>query len=87
MIVTRTGERWEGTGGTAKTADAYGSKRSAPLSVMTMGMELWALKIATSLTESERLASSRPAALMSMSGSALRSMCFLSSMKSQDIDL
>ena len=61
--------------------------RSSPSSTMTMGMELWALKIATSFTASAAAGPLSPAAHTNAIGSLERSMCFLSSIVSTDTDL
>ena len=63
------------------------AKRSSPSSAMTIGVALWARKIATSLPTSSAVLPARPAAQTRISGSDDRSMCFLSSMTSQAIDL
>ena len=63
------------------------AKRSSPSSAMTIGVALWARKIATSLPTSSAVLPASPAAHTRISGSDDRSMCFLSSMTSQAIDL
>ena len=62
-------------------------KRSSPSVAMTTGAALWARKIATSLATSSAVEPIRPAAHTRISGSEDRSMCFLSSVTSQAIDL
>ena len=54
---------------------------------MTIGAELWARKIATSLATSSAFDPVSPAAQMRIIGSDDKSMCFLSSVTSQAIDL
>ena len=54
---------------------------------MTIGVALWARKIATSLPTSSAVLPASPAAQTRISGSDDRSMCFLSSVTSQAIDL
>ena len=74
------------TSGTVMTAGAA-RKRSSPSVAMTTGAALWARKIATSLATSSAVDPTRPAAHTRISGSDERSMCFLSSVTSQAIDL
>ena len=62
-------------------------KRSSPSVAMTIGVALCARKIATSLATSSAVEPVSPAAQTRMSGSDDRSMCFLSSVESQAIDL
>ena len=62
-------------------------KRSSPSLAMTIGVALWARKIATSFATSSAFEPVRPAAHTRISGSDERSMCFLSSVESQAIAL
>ncbi len=72
--------------GTRSTASAA-SKRRSPSQAMTIGAALWARKIATSFATSSAVDPTRPAAHTRIIGSQDRSMCFLSSVPSQAIDL
>ena len=72
--------------GVAITSAAASKRASVPL-VITMGAALWARKMATSLATSSAVESNSPAAHTRISGSEDRSMCFLSSVVSQAMDL
>ena len=56
-------------------------------STMTIGVDLWAWKVSISLATSSAAPSPSPTAHTRMSGSHDRSMCFLSSVTSKEIDL
>ncbi|CAB4368386.1 unannotated protein [freshwater metagenome] len=73
--------------GTYTTAAAAESKRDSPCVAITIGIALCALKIATSFATSVAVPSLRPAAHTRIIGSHDKSMCFLSSVTSQEIDL
>ncbi len=62
-------------------------KRVSPSLATTIGVALWARKIATSLATSSAFEPDSPAAHTRIKGSDDRSMCFLSSVESQAIDL
>ena len=62
-------------------------KARPPSEAITIGAALWARKIATSLATSSAVDPNRPAAHTRIMGSDDRSMCFLSSVASQAIDL
>ena len=64
-----------------------GVEAVSPSVAITMGAALWARKIATSLATSSALLPDRPAAHTRIIGSDERSMCFLSSVTSQAMDL
>ena len=85
-MVARMKARRGSVDGTVITDIAAGKARS-PSDAMTTGAALWARKIATSLATSSAVEPTRPAAHTRMNGSEDRSMCFLSSVASQAIDL
>ena len=72
--------------GTVSTDNAAGNVRS-PSEAITIGAALCARKIATSLATSSAVEPTSPAAQTRIIGSHDRSMCFLSSVPSQAIDL
>ena len=72
--------------GTDTTA-AAASKRVSPSVAITIGTALCALKIATSFATSAAVPSESPAAHTIIIGSHERSMCFLSSVMSHEMDL
>ena len=71
--------------GTVMVCSAAG--KAVPSVAMTMGAALWARKMAISLPTSSAVGPASPAAHTRMRGSEDRSMCFLSSVASQEIDL
>ena len=81
---TKASRGW--TSGTAITSSAA-ENRFSPSVAITIGAALWARKIATSLATSSAFEPTSPAAQTRIIGSDERSMCFLSSVTSQAIDL
>ena len=81
------GARCSSTFGTWKTSSAYGTNRSSPSSQITTGVALCALNMAVSLTMSPMTVGRAPAAQTMIRGSEDRSMCFLSSTKSEEMVL
>ncbi|OPZ32090.1 MAG: hypothetical protein BWY99_02848 [Synergistetes bacterium ADurb.BinA166] len=73
--------------GTWITDSAMRSNRRSPSSAMTATLEAWALKMATSLATSSSTMSGLPAAHTRIRGSDERSICFLSSMMSEEMVL
>ena len=86
MVASTKSSSGEAVAGVAITSEAASNRASAPL-VITIGTALWARKMATSLATSSAVESNSPAAHTKISGSDDKSMCFLSSVVSQAMDL